>query len=163
SPSYFQRVFKQQLGVTPQEYRRRVLAERAKSGLPEADSVTTAIYEAGFSSSSRFYERTGRELGMTPRDVRAGARGQTVGYAVRPCSLGHLLVAWTERGVSDVRFGETAAEAIEGLRGRFPHAELAPEAVPTWVDQIVEAVERPRPLDVPLDIRGTAFQQRVWD
>jgi len=162
SPFYFQRLFKKQVGVTPQAYRRRVLAERAKSAIRRAPSVTAAIYDAGYSSSSRFYERAGRELGMSPRSAHAGAIGQLVRYVLRRCSLGLLLVAWTERGVCDVRFGETERETISAIRSRYASATLEREEVPPWVDEVVQAVERPRVLDIPLDIEGTAFQERVW-
>ncbi len=143
-------------------YRRRVLAERAKAGIAGAGSVTEAVYEAGYSSSSRFYEGVGRELGMAPRDARTGARGQSVTYAVRACSLGRVLVAWTARGVCDVRFGEADDAIVSALRTRFPHAALARTEVPAWVDDVVGAVEHPRAHGIPLDIYGTAFQERVW-
>jgi AraC family transcriptional regulator of adaptative response/methylated-DNA-[protein]-cysteine methyltransferase len=136
--NYFQRFFKRRTGVTPQEYRRRTLSERAKGELSKSESVTGAVYAAGYSSSSRFYEGAGRELGMSPREARAGANGRTVEYAVRPCSLGRLLVAWTDRGVCDVQFGESDAEVAESL------------------------AERPHNRRIPIDIQGTAFQQRVW-
>ena len=148
--------------MTPQEYRRRALAERAKVAITGAGSVTEVIYEAGYSSSSRFYDGVGRELGMAPRDARAGARGQSVGYAVRPCSLGLVLVAWTARGVCDVRFGEGEADLAAALGARFPHAIVARENVPAWVNDVVSAVEHPRAIGIPLDVYGTAFQERVW-
>ncbi len=167
SQFHLHRLFKKHTGVTPQQYRRRRLLERAKENLPRASSVTTAIFDAGYSSSSRFYENAGRELGMAPRDAHAGARGQKVGYAVRACSLGKILVAWTPSGVCDVRFGNSREVLERGLRGRFPEAELESRKLPRWLDTIVEAVEHPdgngqAALAVPLDIRGTAFQQRVW-
>jgi AraC family transcriptional regulator of adaptative response/methylated-DNA-[protein]-cysteine methyltransferase len=162
STFYFSRLFKSHVGVTPQEYRRRALAERAKEGIAAAGSVTESIYEAGYSSSSRFYDGVGRELGMTPREARAGALGQSVGYAVRRCSLGRVLVAWTAKGVCDVRFGATEKELAGALRARFPRAAVAREEVPAWVDEVVGAVEQPRALGIPLDVYGTAFQQRVW-
>ncbi len=157
-----QRTFKKHVGVTPQAYRRRVLAERARGEIPAARSVSEAIYGAGYSSSSRFYEGIGRELGMPPRQARAGGRGTEVRYAVRSCALGALLVAWTERGACDVRFGETEEAAVRGIRVRFPAAALARSDVPAWVDEVVDVIERPRRSDIPLDIQGTAFQQRVW-
>jgi AraC family transcriptional regulator of adaptative response/methylated-DNA-[protein]-cysteine methyltransferase len=163
SSYYFQRSFKKHLGVSPQEYRRRVVAERAKTDLVEANSVTDAIYNAGYSSSSRFYDGPARELGMTARQARSGARDQTVRYAVRSCSLGRLLVAWTARGVCDVRFAHSDDEAVRGLSKRFPAASLARAQLPSWVDAVAELVERPdAPTEIPLDVRGTAFQERVW-
>lgn len=157
-----QRAFKKHVGVTPQAYRRRVLAERARERIPAAGSVSEAVYAAGYSASSRFYEGVGRELGMPPRQALTGGRGAEVRYAVRSCSLGALLVAWTERGVCDVRFGEDEAEAVRELRSRFPAAASVRSAVPGWVDQVAQVIERPRRSDIPLDIQGTAFQQRVW-
>jgi AraC family transcriptional regulator of adaptative response/methylated-DNA-[protein]-cysteine methyltransferase len=162
SRHYFQRFFKQRTGVTPQQYRRRVQSERAKSELVKADSVTGAVFAAGYSSSSRFYESAGRELGMSPRQARSGAGGTSVQYAVRRCSLGRLLVAWTERGVCDVQFGDSEQEVTETLAERFPQAALAPSPVPAWVDDVAELADRPHRKHVPLDIQGTAFQERVW-
>lgn len=159
---YFQRFFKRRTGVTPQEYRRRALSERAKGELSKADSVTDAVYAAGYSSSSRFYEGAGRELGMSPREARTGASGRIIQYAVRPCSLGRLLVAWTERGVCDVQFGDSDTEVAESLAERLPGAVLAEAKVPRWVDDVAELAERPHNRRIPIDIQGTAFQQRVW-
>ncbi len=163
NPVTLQRVFKRHVGVTPQAYRRRVLAERARERIPSARSVSEAAYGAGYAASSRFYEGIGRELGMAPRTARAGGRGAQVRYAVRPCALGTLLVAWTERGACDVRFAGSEDEAARGIRARFPAAAMERRAVPAWVDELVGLVDRPRRSDIPLDIQGTAFQQRVWE
>ncbi len=166
SAFHFLRTFKKHVGVTPQAYRRRVVTERAKDAVAHAPSVTRAIYDAGYSSSSRFYEGARAELGMTPRRARAGGDGERVRYVVRRCSLGALLVAWTERGACDVRFGASDREVTTAIHARFPAARIERAAVPPWVDAIVDAVERPLarsvPVDLPLDIRGTAFQERVW-
>ena len=159
----FQRFFKRALGITPQQYRRRALAERAKRSLTTSASVTDSVYDAGYSSSSRFYEGAGRELGMSPSSARTGAEGQHVLFAIRRSTLGPLLVAWTDRGVADVRFGTDRAELRTALRTRFPRARLEARARgPAWLDTIVSAVERPCAIDVPLDLQGTAFQERVW-
>jgi AraC family transcriptional regulator of adaptative response/methylated-DNA-[protein]-cysteine methyltransferase len=162
SPFHFHREFKRHVGVTPQAYRRRVIAERAKSAIARAPSVTAAIYEGGYASSSRFYEATAGELGMRPTRVRAGAEGEQVRYVTRRCSLGAVLVAWTLAGVCNVGFGDNERKVVHALHERFPRATLAREEIPSWVDAIVDAVERPRTLQVPLDIAGTAFQERVW-
>jgi AraC family transcriptional regulator of adaptative response/methylated-DNA-[protein]-cysteine methyltransferase len=162
SAYHFHRVFKEHVGVTPQAYRRRVLAERAKAGIRGAPTVTAAIYDAGYSSSSRFYDGAARELGMPPRRARAGAAGERVSYTLRRCSLGLLLVAWTVRGVCDVRFGDAERELVERIRRRFPAAVVTRRNVPPWVDAVVQAVERPRDTNIPLDIAGTAFQESVW-
>jgi AraC family transcriptional regulator of adaptative response/methylated-DNA-[protein]-cysteine methyltransferase len=163
SAFYFQRLFKQHTGVTPQAYRRRVLAERARVALPDASTVTEAVYDAGYGSSSRFYDGVGRELGMTPTAAKRGALGEAVHYAVRRCALGRVLVAWTERGVCHIALDDHERPLVDALRARFARAELhAQEALPTWFDALLEAIDSPRALELPLDIRGTAFQQRVW-
>ena len=162
SAFHFQREFKKHVGVTPQAYRRRIVAERAKSSIGRARSVTAALYDAGYSSSSRFYDAAGSELGMPPLRARAGADGELVRYVVRRCSLGAVLVAWTAVGVCDVRFGDTAKDVALALRERFARATVERAEVPAWVDAVVAAVERPRTLDIPVDIEGTAFQERVW-
>jgi AraC family transcriptional regulator, regulatory protein of adaptative response / methylated-DNA-[protein]-cysteine methyltransferase len=163
SPFYFQRLFKQHTGVTPQAYRRRVLAERARASLASAATVTEAVYHAGYASSSRFYDGIGRELGMRPAEAKRGAVGHDVRYAVRRCTLGRVLVAWTERGVCQVALGDTNVALVELLQQRFARAELrASDTVPSWVGEVLDAIDTPRTLDIPLDIQGTAFQQRVW-
>lgn len=162
SASYFQRIFKASVGVTPRAYRRRVLAERTKAALAGAPSVTTALYDGGYGASSRFYEGAARELGMAPKRARAGAIGVAVQFAVRRSSLGWLLVAWTSRGVCDVRFGASSDEIARGLRARYPSATLQRRGPPAWVSDVLELAERPPAANIPLDIQGTAFQQRVW-
>lgn len=162
SASYLQRLFKARVGVTPQAYRRRVLAEQTKAALPGAPSVTTALYEGGYGASSRFYAGAARELGMSPRKARAGASGEDVRFAVRACSLGWVLVAWTKRGVCDVRFGASNAEVTASLRARFPSARLQRRGAPAWVKDVLGSAERPPADGIPLDVRGTAFQERVW-
>jgi AraC family transcriptional regulator of adaptative response/methylated-DNA-[protein]-cysteine methyltransferase len=158
----FLRLFKRHVGVSPQAYRRRVLAERARESLGDAPTVTDAAFDAGYRSSSRFYEGVGRELGMTPAEARSGGALHQVRYAVRGCALGRVLVAWTERGVCEVGFGDTDEGLLADLSQRLPQAELAAEDVPDWVDAVIERVDHGRVRDVPLDIQGTAFQQRVW-
>jgi AraC family transcriptional regulator of adaptative response/methylated-DNA-[protein]-cysteine methyltransferase len=162
SRAYFQRSFKKQLGVTPQQYRRRVLAERARTAMAAGGSITRLVYDAGYSSSSRFYEGIGRELGMKPSVARAGGIDERIEYGLALCSLGVLLVAWTERGVCEVAFGEGEEALVTRLRTRFPRAELRPADGHGWVESVVAAVEHASPTDIPLDIRGTAFQERVW-
>jgi len=162
STSYLQRLFRTRIGVTPHAYRRRVLAERTKAALPGASSVTTALYEGGYGASSRFYEGAARELGMSASKARAGAGGEDIRFDVRPCSLGWVLVAWTARGVCDVRFGASSAEVTKSLRARFPSARLQPRGAPPWVKDVLGSAERPPANGVPLDVRGTAFQERVW-
>ncbi|HEY6881204.1 MAG TPA: bifunctional DNA-binding transcriptional regulator/O6-methylguanine-DNA methyltransferase Ada [Polyangiales bacterium] len=161
---HFQRAFKAQTGVTPREYRRRVMSEHAKEQLASARTVTEAAYAAGYASSSRFYDAVGSELGMSAKDAQNGAKGHDVRYAVRACTLGRVLVAWTARGVCDVSLGDRDEELSAELAARLPGAKLAQTEVPRWVDDVVARVDRPsRELTtIPTDIRGTAFQERVW-
>ena len=162
SDSYFQRSFKKYLGVTPQQYRRRAIAERGRDAIGQADSVTESIYDAGYSSSSRFYDGVGRELGMDPAVARAGGPDQRIRYSTAPCSLGFILVAWTERGVCEVAFGDTRSELLPQLETHFPKAALESADENRWVRDIVESVDVSTSPDIPLNIRGTAFQERVW-
>jgi AraC family transcriptional regulator of adaptative response/methylated-DNA-[protein]-cysteine methyltransferase len=166
SPYYFQRFFKRETGVTPQQYRNRRLSDRVKVRLAKAKTVTQAAHAAGYSSTARFYARAGKELGMSARAAKGLANGQRVHYAIRACSLGRLLVAWTDRGVCDVRFGETVAELADGLRERLKRATIEQSPACPWVDAVLSRVEQPAKQSateqIPLDIRGTAFQERVW-
>ncbi len=162
SSSYFQREFKKHLGVTPQQYRRRVLAERGRDALAQARSVTESVYEAGYSSSSRFYDGVGRELGMKPSTARAGAPGELIGYAVHECSLGYLIIAWTDRGVCSVGFADSPGELVQQLGQRFSKARIEEAEQREWTRAIVETVEHATRTEIPIDIRGTAFQERVW-
>ena len=156
------RAFRAKLGITPRQYRQRALAARAKAELSTGASVTAAIYAAGYSASSRFYEGAARELGMPPRDARRGGDGHHVRYTTRPTSLGTLGVAWTARGVSDVFFVDDPSLIDATIRRRWLAATRTRTALPPWIDRIVAAVERPAVADLPLDIQGTAFQARVW-
>lgn len=162
SDSYFQRCFKKQLGVTPQQYRRRVLAERGRDAIGRTGSVTESIYEAGYSSSSRFYDGVGRELGMKPSVARAGGLGEEIEHVIAPCSLGHILVAWTARGVCEVAFADDPEELLPRLAKHFPRATLRASEQSEWARAVIESVEMATPANIPLDVRGTAFQERVW-
>lgn len=162
SDSYFQRCFKKHLGITPQQYRRRILAERGRDVLGAARSVTESIYIAGYSTSSRFYEGIGRELGMKPSTARTGGTGEQIEYVVAECSLGQLLIAWTPRGVCEVAFGDSETAILNRLRSHFPNAKLGRAEPGNWAQAVIESVEIATPADIPLDIRGTAFQERVW-
>ena len=163
SPTYLLRLFKRHVGVSPQAYRRRILAERARERMSRSPSVTDTIFEAGYGSSSRFYEGIGRELGMRPAEARTGAAGHVVSYVVRACTLGRVLIAWTARGVCEVSLGDTDEGLVADLSTRLPAAALSAEDnVPDWVDAVIDLVDHGRVRHVPLDIQGTAFQQRVW-
>jgi AraC family transcriptional regulator, regulatory protein of adaptative response / methylated-DNA-[protein]-cysteine methyltransferase len=165
SPYHFHRVFKAITGVTPKAYADETRARRAADKLRTADTVTEAIYDAGFNSSSRFYENTDARLGMTPGAVRRGGAGAVIRFAVGEASLGAVLVAATDKGVCAIMLGDDPDALVRELQDRFPRAELkgGDAAFERTVAQVVGLVEAPgQRLDLPLDIRGTAFQQRVW-
>lgn len=165
SPAYFHRLFKATTGVTPRDYAAAHRAGRVRAELHEAGSVTEAIHAAGYGSSGRFYAESAAILGMAPARYRAGGAAETLRVAVADCSLGKVLVAATERGVAAIQLGDDAAALTEELRARFPAAELVAgdAAFDALVAQVVAMVDAPGTgVDLPLDVRGTAFQQRVW-
>jgi len=165
SPFHFHRVFKKVAGVTPKAYAAEVRGKRAAERLRSARTVTEAIYDAGFSSSSRFYENATARLGMTPTATRRGGEGAVIRFAVGQASLGAVLVAATDKGVAAISIGDDPEALVRDLQDRFPRAELVggDRAFERTVAQIVGLVEWPRGgIDLPLDIRGTAFQQQVW-
>ncbi len=165
SPHHFHRVFKEAVGVTPRAYAAQRRAEKVRQGLASGAGVTEAIYEAGFNSGSRFYETAGEVLGMTPGAYRAGGTGSTIRFAVGECSLGSILVAASDRGVCAILLGDDPAALVRDLEDRFPRAELvgADPAFEALVARVVGLVENPaQGLDLPLHVRGTAFQHRVW-
>ena len=165
SPYHFHRVFKTITGVTPKAYTAEMRARRAADKLRTAGTVTEAIYDAGFNSSSRFYESTAARLGMTPGAVRRGGAGAAIRFAVGQASLGAVLVAATNKGVCAILLGDDPHALVRELQDRFPRAELegGDPAFERTVALVVGLVEAPtQRLDLPLDIRGTAFQQRVW-
>jgi AraC family transcriptional regulator of adaptative response/methylated-DNA-[protein]-cysteine methyltransferase len=162
---HFHRVFKAGTGVTPKAYADARRADRVRAELPKRATVTDAIYEAGFNSNGRFYAHASKTLGMQPRDYRTGGNGASIRFAVGECSLGSILVAATVRGVCAITLGDDPDELVRDLQDRFPSATLtgADAAFERWVATVVGFVEAPRlGLDLPLDVRGTAFQQRVW-
>jgi AraC family transcriptional regulator of adaptative response/methylated-DNA-[protein]-cysteine methyltransferase len=162
---HFHRVFKAHTGITPKAYAAARRAERLKQGLAQAATATEAAYDAGFNSSGRFYAATPGVLGMTPGRWRAGGGGEQIRFAVAQCSLGALLVAATAKGICSILLGDDPDALVRDLQDRFPKAELigAEPAFEASVAQVVAFVEAPRiGLDLPLDVRGTAFQQRVW-
>ncbi|PZO89616.1 MAG: bifunctional transcriptional activator/DNA repair enzyme protein Ada [Sphingomonas sanxanigenens] len=158
---HFHRLFKRETGMTPAAYARGLRARRAERALKESDSVTDAIYEAGYSSPSRFYADASRRMGMTPGVWRGGAKGETIRWATADTALGRMLLAVTERGICRLSFDEGEVD----LRERFPHAEIVADAegLAGLLAGAVDAVARPeRAHDLPVDIRGTAFQEAVW-
>jgi AraC family transcriptional regulator of adaptative response/methylated-DNA-[protein]-cysteine methyltransferase len=162
---HFHRVFKAHTGITPKAYAAARRAERLKRELAQAPSVTAAAYDAGFNSSGRFYAASSGVLGMTPLRYRGGGGGETIRFAVAACSLGALLVAATGKGICSILLGDDPGALVRDLQDRFPQAELigAEAAFESTVAQVVAFVEAPRiGLELPLDLRGTVFQQRVW-
>ncbi len=159
------RLFKSVTGVTPRAYAAAHRADRVREELSTRSRVTDAIYEAGFRSSGRFYEESGPRLGMTPSEYRAGGRDLSIRFAIGECSLGAILVAATPRGVCAIWLGDDPEELAHDLERRFPRAELlgADASFEKLVAEVVGLVEEPRlGTTLPLDIRGTAFQERVW-
>ncbi|KQP41190.1 6-O-methylguanine DNA methyltransferase [Methylobacterium sp. Leaf104] len=166
SAFHFHRVFRTVTGITPKAYASARLAERVARRLPAAGTVTEAVFAAGYNASSRFYAQGSGRLGMTPSAYRKGGPGVAIRFAVAACSLGAILVAATPRGVCAILLGDDPDALVRDLQDRFPRADLSPgdAAFDLWVAAVVGLVEAPgRGLDLPLDIGGTAFQQRVWD
>lgn len=160
------RAFVERVGITPRAYADARRAERLRERLAAGESTASAIHSAGFGSGSRVYERTDALLGMTPATARKGAPGERIRYALADSSLGRLVVAATERGVCLVAWGDDASLAEEVAR-RFPRAHLEPagEDLRAWVDAVIALVDDParaNSSDLPLDVRGTVFQQQVW-
>ncbi len=165
SPGYFHRVFKAGTGLTPKAYASAHRAKRVRQALLQGQSVTEAIYAAGFNSSGRFYEKATAMLGATPTQYRAGGAGEEIRFAVGQSSLGAILVASSEKGVVSILIGDEPENLVRQLQDRFSRAELigGDSAYEALVARVVGFVEAPAlGLDLPLDVRGTAFQQRVW-
>jgi AraC family transcriptional regulator, regulatory protein of adaptative response / methylated-DNA-[protein]-cysteine methyltransferase len=165
SQYHFQRSFKEIVGVTPKAYEKAQREKRLRDQLQKGVSVTQSIYDAGFGTSSHFYEGANEMLGMAPSQYKAGAKNIEIQFATAQSFLGWVLVASTEKGICAIDFGESPETLIEGLKTRFPKALLREPDVEFsgWVAQVIAFIETPkRGLDLPLDIQGTAFQQRVW-
>lgn len=165
SPARLAKAFRAATGITPARYAAALRAGRLREALAGAPSVTEALHQAGYGSSGRFYEDTDRALGMTPTAARAGGAGERLRVAVGQGSLGHVLVAASDRGIAAILIGDEPDVLARDLRRRFPHAELVPgdEGFADTVARVVALVEQPAAgLALPLDMRGTAFQARVW-
>jgi AraC family transcriptional regulator of adaptative response/methylated-DNA-[protein]-cysteine methyltransferase len=163
---HFHRVFKAVTGVTPKAYAAAHRGKRVREELVSRNTVTEAIYGAGFNSNGRFYAAAPELLGMTPTEFRTGGSGNDIRFAVGECSLGAILVAVTDKGVCAIEFGNDPEALVRGLQDRFPKARLVggDETFEQLVAKVVGFIEAPAlGLDLPLDIRGTAFQQRVWN
>lgn len=165
SPHHLQRTFRRGTGVTPWQYLQARRLERAKAALRAGAHVADAVYAAGYGSGGGLYARATAHLGMTPGAYRRGGRGQRIRYALGTCDLGTVLVAATDRGVCVVSLGDDAAELEAALNREYPDAEITPDAAGLGdpLEAVLERVAaRATPPDLPLDIRGTAFQLRVW-
>lgn len=163
---HFHRVFKAATGITPKAYANALRASRARQQLKQSASVTDAMYDAGFNSSGRFYEAAPAFLGMTPTAFRKDGEGVEIRFAVAQCSLGALLVAASDTGICEIALDADPEQLVRNLQDRFKAARLigADTQFEAWVAAVVGFVEDPsRGLDLPLDVRGTAFQRRVWE
>ena len=168
SPAHFQRTFKQQFGLSPKQYQDGHRMQRLREALKSGESVTDAIATAGYSSTSRLYGETARGLGMPPATYRAGGRGEAIYYAARPTQEGLLLMAATVHGVCFAEFGADEPSLIRQLHQEFPNATCYPAtaeetALQGWIEALEEHLQGSGPVpDLPLDLRGTAFQLKVW-
>ncbi|HET9401193.1 MAG TPA: bifunctional DNA-binding transcriptional regulator/O6-methylguanine-DNA methyltransferase Ada [Candidatus Acidoferrales bacterium] len=166
SPHALLRVFRKKMGITPRQYADAVRLRKLKSGLQKGADVTTAMYDAGYGSSSRLYEQADAQLGMTPSTYRHGGRGMHISYTIENCALGKVLVGATERGISAVYLGDRDRALQQELRKEYPHADLKRDdsSLREWVRPIVANIGGANhPLDLPIDVQATAFQRRVWE
>lgn len=165
SPGYFHRVFKAATGLTPKHYAAARRAKKLRRELTSGNTVTEAIYEAGFNSSGRFYEKATDLLGMTPSRYRSGGAHEELRFAVAQASIGSILVASSTKGVAAILLGDDPDELVRNLQDRFPKATLigADRDYEALISQVIGLVESPGiGANLPLDIRGTVFQRRVW-
>ena len=165
SPYHLQRLFKAATGVSPREFAANLRLEDFKARLQAGESITNAIYSVGYSSSSRLYENSDEKLGMAPSRYQKRGQGMTIFFSVRPCPLGQLLVAVTERGICKLSLGDQSAQLLADLEREFERAERIrdDDGVGYWVGKIIAYLEGWQPhLDLPLDLRATAFQLKVW-
>ncbi|PYC25006.1 bifunctional DNA-binding transcriptional regulator/O6-methylguanine-DNA methyltransferase Ada [Pseudomonas mosselii] len=165
SPFHLHRLFKAETGLTPKAYASAFRAQRLRQHLDGAGSVTEAIFDAGYNSNSRFYESAGERLGMLPREYRAGGQGATIRFALAQCALGAILVAQSERGICAILLGDEPEPLLKDLQDKFPKAQLigGDATFERLVAEVIGFVEAPAlGLALPLDVQGTAFQERVW-
>jgi AraC family transcriptional regulator of adaptative response/methylated-DNA-[protein]-cysteine methyltransferase len=161
APHHFQRLFTRDVGVSPAAYARALRARRAEAHLEEDKTVTDALYDAGYAAPSRFYADAGERIGMTPSAWRDGGRGETIRFVVTDSPLGPLLVAATPKGICRLTFDEDES----ALKRRFPNADIRPDdgTIADWVEGALAAIITPATArDLPIDVRGTAFQEAVW-
>ncbi len=166
---HLQRTFKEVAGVTPKQFVEKCRMDALKSGLRSQGSVTGAIYEAGFGSSSRVYERVDTQLGMTPREYRAGGAGVSISYVAVDSPLGVMMIGATDRGLCFLQFGESQDKLLDTLRNEYPVAALEemkspfPEQFELWIESLLGYLRREQlRLDLPIDVQATAFQLKVW-
>lgn len=165
SPFHVQRIFRRCLGITPREYQQIRRLEQFRRQVAQGDTVTTALYQAGFGSSSRFYESANRQLGMTPAALREGGKDLQIRYSINHSPLDKMLVAATDVGLCAISFGLLESELEDDLAARFPSSNLRRDqaGLGSVVRQVLSQLsEHPAALDLPLDVRATAFQKRVW-
>ncbi|MFN8528272.1 MAG: bifunctional DNA-binding transcriptional regulator/O6-methylguanine-DNA methyltransferase Ada [Anaerolineae bacterium] len=166
SPFHLQRMFKRAVGVSPRQYADTHRRERMKAELKQQDTVTTAFYEAGYGGSSSFYRSAAEALGMAPITYREGGIDTTITYTTARCSLGVALIAASEKGVCAIRMGDDDDALLDELRAEFPQADLQRDetALANAVAAVIAVIDGDRmTIDLPLDIRATAFQRKVWD
>jgi len=170
SPFHFQRTFKAAVGLTPRQYAEAARMGTLKRTLRRSRDVTAAVYDAGFGSSSRVYERADTRLGMTPKQYRRGGQGVSISHVTVQSPVGLMTIGATDRGLCFLQFGDREDQLIEELRHEYPNAQIAPLAKPhppelhRWIEALTRHLAGHQPhLDLPLDIRATAFQMRVWN
>ena len=170
SPSRMQRVFKSIFGVTPKRFQQAARSEGFRQLLRDGTGITDAIYQSGYGSTSRVYGQPMHNMGMTPKSYRAGGAGEAITWACRETVLGPILMAATAQGVCFAQFGEDCRQLRQQLRDEFPKAELqpydseSPQQLDQWIDALNDYLQnrQPRP-ELPLDLKGTAFQIKVWE
>lgn len=166
SRSHLQRTFKEIIGVSPKKYAEAKQMERFRDGIRVGGDVVTAMYDAGYGSSSRLYEKAAENLGMTPATYKKGGRGMNIRYSIADCELGKILVARTDRGICSVTFGNDPTVMVDGLREEFLNAEIAEDEnnLKASVAEILKYLAgKTKRLELPLDLQATAFQMQVWD
>jgi AraC family transcriptional regulator of adaptative response/methylated-DNA-[protein]-cysteine methyltransferase len=166
SPHQLERAFRRAMGITPRQYADAQRMRRLKSRLKKGDDVTTALYEAGYGSSSRLYERAPSHLGMTPATYRRGGEGMQIHYTFADSPLGRMLVGATDRGISALYLGDSDSKLEAALRKEYPRAEISRDRndLNKWLQKILAHLRGREPhLDLPTDVQATAFQRRVWE